>query len=75
MAGSGLVWAPCPHEGCSADSETEARVVAGLVERLRIYLHHGYVDPEDAEDTFARIESTPAPVPPRILENFRRVFG
>lgn len=48
---------------------------AGLVERLRIYLHHGYVDPEDAEDTFARIESTPAPVPPRILENFRRVFG
>lgn len=48
---------------------------AGLVERLRIYLHHGYVDPADVEDTFARIESTPAPVPPRILENFRRVFG
>ena len=48
---------------------------AGLVERLRIYLHHGYVDPEDVEDTFARIESTPAPEPPRILENFRRVFG
>ena len=34
LSGSGLVWAPCPHEGCSADSEAEAQAVGGLVERL-----------------------------------------
>lgn len=48
---------------------------AGLLARLRIYAHHGYFVPEEAEATFARIEATPAPEPPRILRNFRLAFA
>lgn len=47
----------------------------GLLERLRIYAHHGYMEPHEAEDVFARIRAQQAPLPPRILENFRRIYG
>lgn len=47
---------------------------AGLLERLRIYAHHGYFAPEESDATFARIAATTAPEPPRILENFRRAY-
>ncbi|PNL17268.1 glutamine amidotransferase [Micrococcus sp. FDAARGOS_333] len=47
----------------------------GLLERLRIYAHHGYMEPHEAEDVFARIRARQAPLPPRILENFRRIYG
>ncbi|MDO5634147.1 MAG: glutamine amidotransferase, partial [Micrococcus sp.] len=42
----------------------------GLMERLRIYAHHGYFDSETAQHTFDAIAATPAPEPPKILENF-----
>ena len=47
----------------------------GLLERLRIYAHHGYMEEHEAEDVFARIRARQAPLPPRILENFRRIYG
>lgn len=47
----------------------------GLLERLGIYAHHGYMEPHEAEDVFARIRAQAAPLPPRILENFRRRYG
>jgi predicted RecB family nuclease len=36
LSGSGLRWVPVAHEGCSADSEEEAAVVAGLVKDLLV---------------------------------------
>ena len=47
---------------------------AGVLERLRIYRDHGYMAPGDAAATFARIEAIDADQPPRVLENFRRVY-
>lgn len=47
----------------------------GLLERLAIYSHHGYFSEDEAEDMFAAIRSQEAPIPPRILENFREVYG
>ena len=34
VAGSGLVWVPCRHEGNSSDSEVEAQAVARIVAEL-----------------------------------------
>lgn len=48
---------------------------AGLLERLAIYSHHGYFSEDEAEGMFSAIRSREAPIPPRILENFRRVYG
>ena len=47
----------------------------GLLERLAVYSHHGYFSEDEAEGMFAAIRSRVAPIPPRILENFRRVYG
>ena len=47
----------------------------GLLERLAVYSHHGYFSEDEAEGMFAAIRSREAPIPPRILENFRRVYG
>ncbi len=47
----------------------------GLLERLRIYAHHGYMEAHEAEDVFARIRAQEAPLPPTILENFRLIYG
>lgn len=47
----------------------------GLLERLAIYSHHGYFSEDEAEDMFAAIRSREAPTPPRILANFREVYG
>ena len=47
----------------------------GLLERLAIYSHHGYFSEDEAEGMFAAIRSRQAPIPPRILKNFRRVYG
>lgn len=34
FSGSGLRWVPVPHEGCQAESDEEAAVVAGIVKDL-----------------------------------------
>lgn len=47
----------------------------GLIERLEIYSHHGYFTEDEAEGMFAAIRARQAPVPPRILQNFRRIYG
>ncbi|MDY6056070.1 glutamine amidotransferase [Micrococcus sp.] len=47
----------------------------GLIERLRIYAHHGYFPEGEAEATFAVIRSRDTPLARRILENFRTLFG
>jgi uncharacterized protein len=43
LSGSGLRWVPVEHQGCSADSEEEAAVVAGLVKEL---LTRSWIDTE-----------------------------
>ncbi|MGC5049688.1 glutamine amidotransferase [Micrococcus porci] len=48
---------------------------AGLLERLEIYADHGYFAAHEADDMFAAIRAREAPIPPRILERFRAIYG
>ena len=44
--------------------------VAGIVTRVRIYQHHGYVPPAELEDLIARLRGAVVTEPPQILANF-----
>ncbi|MEG3614675.1 glutamine amidotransferase [Isoptericola haloaureus] len=44
--------------------------LAGLTERVRVYRHHGYFDPEEAGAVVARASARPVTEPMRVLRNF-----
>ncbi|MDO8145589.1 MULTISPECIES: glutamine amidotransferase [unclassified Isoptericola] len=44
--------------------------LAGLTDRVRVYRHHGYFDPEEAGAVIARASARPVTEPMRILRNF-----
>ncbi|NUL45653.1 glutamine amidotransferase [Cellulosimicrobium funkei] len=47
----------------------------GLLYRLEIYADHGYYDPAEAQDLFARVSAATVTEPRKVLANFRRRYG
>ncbi|MGM7666384.1 glutamine amidotransferase [Microbacterium sp. A93] len=49
--------------------------VDGLLYRLEIYADHGYYDPAEAEELFARVRTATVSEPRKVLANFRRRYA
>lgn len=47
----------------------------GLLYRLEIYADHGYYDPAEAEELFARVHAATVTEPRKVLANFRRRYA
>lgn len=47
----------------------------GLLYRLEIYADHGYYDPAEAQELFARVRAATVTEPPKVLANFRRRYA
>lgn len=49
--------------------------LAGLLYRLEIYADHGYYDPAETEELFARLRAVTVTEPQKVLANFRRRYA
>lgn len=49
--------------------------VPRIIERARVYQHHGYFDPEQMEEIFAALSRKSADDPPRLLRAFATLFA
>lgn len=48
---------------------------AGIVDRLLAYRHHGYYDPDEADDVVARVRAADVRHPRRVLARFAELYG
>jgi GMP synthase (glutamine-hydrolysing) len=73
--------ATCPVQGFRLGSNVYATQfhpeldVPGLLERISVYRHHGYFDPEELEDVLDRARSGVVTEPPRLLRRFVELFA
>ena len=73
--------ATCPVQGFRLRSNVYATQfhpeldVPALLERISVYRHHGYFDPEELEEVLDRARSGVVTEPPRLLRRFVELFA